>query len=134
MPHEESVVAMKDERITAHVHVPDYHPNRGGFYPYKRLSSAVLNLAFADAERRPCSKECIDGRRFLCQEPKRQDGQYEVKTVALHGTAPFQKAKRLPGGAPPEKASEWLVHLRLCRKWAMRYAYPGSIPATLRRT
>jgi len=43
---------MKDEKITAHVHVPDYHPNRGAFHPYKRLSSAVLNLAFADAERR----------------------------------------------------------------------------------
>jgi len=64
---------MKDERITAHVHVPDYHPNRGAFHPYKRLSSAVLNLAFADAERRPCCHECFEARRFLCgnSEPLR---------------------------------------------------------------
>jgi hypothetical protein len=27
----------------------------------------------------------------------------------------------------PEKASECLVHQRFCRKWAMCYAYPGSI-------
>ena len=30
------------------------------------------------------------------------------------------------GRAPPEKASCCLVCLRLCRRWAMDYAYPGS--------
>ena len=31
---------------------------------------------------------------------------------------PDQKQKRLPGRAPPERASECLVRRRLCRKWA----------------
>jgi len=38
------------------------------------------------------------------------------------------KTKRPPGHAPPEKAFECLVRLRLCLRWAKNYAYPGSIP------
>ncbi len=31
--------------------------------------------------------------------------------------------------APPEKASNGVVRRRLCQRWAMAYAYPGSISA-----
>ncbi len=41
-----------------------------------------------------------------------------------------KKQDALPGRAPPEKASECLVRLDWCRKWAEDYAYPGSMGAS----
>ncbi len=38
------------------------------------------------------------------------------------------KQNALPSRTMPEKASEWLVRRRLCRKWARGYRYPDSIP------
>ncbi len=40
------------------------------------------------------------------------------------------KQNALPSRTMPEKASECLVRRRLCQRWAMCYAYPGSIPTS----
>ena len=40
------------------------------------------------------------------------------------------KQKRPPGHAPPERASEFVLRQRLCRRWAKTYVYPGSIGRT----
>ncbi len=53
----------------------------------------------------------------------------EFQGLSWHQTGKSfpQKTKRLPGRAPPGRASECLVRLRLCRRWARNcYAYPGS--------
>ncbi len=41
---------------------------------------------------------------------------------------PDQSKNALPDRTSPEKASECVVRRRMCRKWAMDYGYPGSIP------
>ncbi len=40
---------------------------------------------------------------------------------------PQTKQNALPGRAPPERASEFVLRLQLCLRWARDYAYPGSM-------
>jgi len=60
---------------------------------------------------------------------QREEANLELATEVGLDFAPENK-NALSGRTPPKKASGYLVPRRMCRKWAMNYAYPGSMPAS----